>query len=194
MAQLLMKWDSSEPLQEMVIPEGFSFHQYHRGGDEVLTEDAFQYQWIDIRDPQHGERITWWYHIVYDDPRVPDDGFFLVLDKEGRIAASACIQLGEHMPDSATVHSVCAGEKFRGRGLGKAVTIAVMRYAKEHGIREVYLTTDDNRIPAVGLYLSLNFLPVLYLPDMRGRWQQLFEQLQMDHPGIIDEQGKVQQL
>lgn len=190
MSQLLMKWEGA-PFDMPQPPEGYRLHQYRRGGDGALTEQEFHDQWTGIRkakdeDPEKLER---WYHTVYDDARVPDDGFFVALDSAGRIAASASVQLGEHAPGSATVHAVCTSPEHRSRGLGKLVTLAVMDYAVKHGIADTWLTTDDFRIPAVIIYLQLGFLPVLYEPDMRGRWLALMQKLGLDSIEVWDENG-----
>ncbi len=190
MSQLLMKWEAA-PVDMPEAPVGYRFHRYTRGGDEALTADEFREQWIGIRlgGKDDMDTLIKWYHTVHDDGRVPDDGFFLVLDSEGKIAASAAVQLGEHTQGSATVHAVCTSPAHRGHGLGKLVTLAVMDYAQRRGIRDVWLTTDDFRLPAVKLYLKLGFLPVLYEPDMRGRWLALMEKLGLDEITAWDEDG-----
>ena len=189
MSQLLMRWIPEE-LPEPELPEGFAFHRFRRGGDEVFTEDEFRKQWISMRDASFGETMVKWYHTVYDDPRVPDDGFFLVIAPDGRMASSACVQYGEHTPDSATVHAVCTDEKYRGMGLGRANMIALMRHVHEKGFPELWLTTDDWRIPAVRLYLRLGFLPVLSEPDMRGRWLALLDKTGERKIRVIGEDGQ----
>lgn len=188
MKQLLMKWNAQQ-LGAVELPEGYHEYRFTRGGDEVFTEEKFKKQWIDIRDKNHSEEQVKWFYTVYDDMRVPDDGFFCVLDKDGTIVATAHIQLGEHTPDSATVHAVAASEEHRGKKLGKAVTVMVMRYAFEKGIKELYLTTDDWRTAAVNLYIRLEFMPVMYEDDMRERWTKLIRENGYENVAIIDEEG-----
>jgi len=183
-----MKWDAVE-IEQIEIPKEYREYSFTRGGDELFSDEEFKYLWIDSRDESHSERIEKLFNIVYDDNRVPDDGFFCILDSDNKIVATAHIQLGEHTPDSATVHHVDASEKHRGKKLGKAVTVMVMRYAFEKGIKEVYLTTDDFRVPAVNLYLKLGFMPVLYETDMRERWTKLIKENNYENVRIIDENG-----
>ena len=57
MSQLLMRWIPEE-LPEPELPEGFAFHRFRRGGDEVFTEDEFRKQWISMRDASSGETMV----------------------------------------------------------------------------------------------------------------------------------------
>lgn len=189
MGQLLMTIQSPAEMPLIRLPEGFQTHQFHRGGDVLLTLEDFRSQWIGIRDPDHGKVMSDWYENVYHDPRVPDDGFFLIVRGENEIVSSASIQLGEHTPDSATVHAVCTSETYRGLGLGRAVMLQVLSYAAVHEISDVYLTTDDWRIPAVALYLKMKFLPILYEADMRDRWTKICKEHNFTDIPVISENG-----
>lgn len=186
MNQLLMKW-IPERLPEPQLPDGFAFHRWKRGGDEFFTAEEFKEQWIRMRDPAFGETMIKWYHTVYDDPRVPDDGFFLIIAPDGSMASSACIQYGEHTSNSATVHAVSTDEKYRGLGLARANMIKLMNHTVDNGFPELWLTTDDWRIPAVKLYLHLGFMPVLSEPDMRPRWLALLDKIGDTSANVIAE-------
>ena len=188
MNQLLMKWNTKD-IEKTIIPEEYKEYTFTRGGDDLFSEEEFKKQWIVLCGEDTGMEPEKWFHIVYDDKRVPDDGFFCVLDSSGKIAAAAQIQLGEHTPDSATVHAVAASEKHRGKKLGKAVTVMVMRDTYEKGIKEVYLTTDDWRTAAVNLYIRLGFMPVMYEDEMRERWTKLIKENGYENVPIIDEDG-----
>lgn len=193
MEQLIMRW-VPERLPEPEFPEGYKFHRWKRGGDEVLTEEQFKKQWIGMRDPLFGDAMVNYFHVVYDDTRVPDDGFFLAISPNGDMAACICIQYGQHDPDSATVHEVFTHEKYRGLGLGHVLMTKLMNHAAEKGFPELWLTTDDFRIPAIKLYLHLGFLPVLSGADMRGRWTALLEKTGKTEIKVIDENGKYAEL
>ena len=79
------------------------------------------------------EQITKWFPEVYNDTRVPDDGFYTILHGERELVAVSCIQLGEHTPGSATVHAVAASSDHKGKGLGRIVTQLVMLEAQRRG-------------------------------------------------------------
>lgn len=187
-SQLLMRWDV-QPVDVPVAPQGYTLHQHRRGGSAALSEAAFKAGWLRTvyqdkpRDDQAFEQF-------YTDQRMPDDGFFVVLDSTGQVVSTTSVQLGVRTPDSATLHMVYADAEHRGKGLGKLVFLAAMRYVYERGIKTAYLTTDDFRLTAIQMYLKRGFVPVMYKPGMRARWLALFKQLGINEAYIIDEHGE----
>ena len=65
----------------------------------------------------------------------------------------------------------------RGRGLGRAVCCGVLVFFAERGYESVSLSTDDVRLPAIALYLSLGFAPDMTRGDMPGRWEKIMHRL-----------------
>ena len=66
----------------------------------------------------------------------------------------------------------------QGRGLGRATCTAVSRYLVDQGCETVSLWTDDWRLPAIHLYLSLGYRPVMNRGDMPGRWAKVIAELE----------------
>ena len=54
------------------------------------------------------------------------------------------------------------------RGWGMAVSAAVVRRLLRAGYRNIYLFTEDWRLAALRIYLTLGWVPLLYMPDMEG--------------------------
>jgi ribosomal protein S18 acetylase RimI-like enzyme len=80
------------------------------------------------------------------------------------------------------VHMVCALPAHRGRGLGRLVTLAVLRYLHRRGYRSADLTTDDFRLAAIKSYLGLGLVPIYLtdaerLDDHEARWSAIFTAL-----------------
>ena len=102
------------------------------------------------------------------------DGLFFAQTAKGKAVATACAwrksadewELGE-------LHMVATDEKHRGRGLGRALCVAVLRYFREKGFKRVRLSTDDHRLPAIKIYLDLGFEPVIVDELHRQRWQDV---------------------
>ncbi len=65
----------------------------------------------------------------------------------------------------------------RGKGLGRAVCTGVMKFFGGRGYRSIRLLTDDWRLPAIRLYLSLGFQPEMTRGDMPGRWREIRKKL-----------------
>ena len=66
----------------------------------------------------------------------------------------------------------------QGRGLGRATCTAVSRYLVDQGCETVSLWTDDWRLPAIHLYLSLGYRPVMNRGDMPERWAKVIAELE----------------
>ena len=63
--------------------------------------------------------------------------------------------------------------RVRGLGLGRVVCTEVVRHLIEKGYANVVLYTDDWRLPAIGLYLSMGFEPRMDREDMPERWERI---------------------
>jgi mycothiol synthase len=90
----------------------------------------------------------------------------------GKIVASA---MGIHdpadpNPGGSELGWVAGDPAHAGRGLGRAVCAAVTKRLIESGYRDIYLLTDDWRIPALKLYLKMGYIPLLFTPEMAERW------------------------
>ncbi len=46
------------------------------------------------------------------------------------------------------------------------------------GYFNIYLRTDDFRLPAINVYLNLGYLPFLCATDMSRRWVEVFKKLE----------------
>lgn len=78
---------------------------------------------------------------------------------------------------SGVLDYVACHPDHRGRGLGRAVCLGVLEFFARRGYESVSLTTDDVRLPAIALYLSLGFAPDMTRGDMPGRWERIMRQL-----------------
>jgi mycothiol synthase len=97
----------------------------------------------------------------------------------GDVVASAVAAeyLREGHPDPGSLQWVMADSSHLGKGLGRAVIVAATANLAKARYSRVYLSTDDWRLPAISLYLKLGWKPLLFQPDMEGRWKTIFTQL-----------------
>ncbi|MEM7216921.1 MAG: GNAT family N-acetyltransferase [Pseudomonadota bacterium] len=80
--------------------------------------------------------------------------FFTLVDGEP-VGCVAMVPVGGGVFELAKM-AVAAGQQ--GRGLGRLLMNACIRFAKERGAREIYLVTNDVLTPAMGLYRSSGFI------------------------------------
>ena len=67
----------------------------------------------------------------------------------------------------------------RGQGAGRLALIAALNSLAARGYRSTVLSTDDWRLPAISLYLSLGFEPVMEHESHPERWKKIFAELEL---------------
>ncbi len=107
-------------------------------------------------------------------------GCWFVVDAPDQPVVATAMGLtsaSELHPGGAELGWVAAHPDHRGKGLGLAVCAAVTRALLQLGFADIYLLTDDWRLPALKTYLKLGYEPFLFLPQMRERWQAICSKL-----------------
>lgn len=105
-------------------------------------------------------------------------GFFVIEAADGALVATA---IARHRPDADTYYFPDGGEvclvfvhpAHRRQGLGQAVTTATVQRLQEIGYQNIYLNVMDQRLPALQLYFTLGFQPLLYNAGVMARWRQI---------------------
>lgn len=105
---------------------------------------------------------------------LPEGMFLAVHTATGEAVgtATATHNPSEHHPFGGELGWVAVMPEHRGRGLGMAVCAAVIDRFVRAGYSRIYLRTDDWRLPAIKVYLSLGFVPFLFAEDMPERWEE----------------------
>jgi mycothiol synthase len=116
---------------------------------------------------------------VWLDKMLPQGFFFAVHRETSQLAASAmaCHDPSALHPSGGSLSCVVADPGHRGRGLGRLVSEAATRRLVQGGYRDIYLRTDDWRLPAIRIYLRMGWVPLLFQGDMLDRWGTICGQL-----------------
>lgn len=85
-----------------------------------------------------------------------EGGFGAVAVSEGRVIAYAGMTT---VLDEGAITNIATHPSARRQGFGRAVTEALLTYARAHGIRSVFLEVRESNEAARRLYESLGFLP-----------------------------------
>jgi ribosomal protein S18 acetylase RimI-like enzyme len=104
---------------------------------------------------------------------------FVAVDvASGAVAAVASHrEVPDRFPGATYLHWVGGDPAHAGRGLGAAVSAAVLSYGRRRGLRDAVLETDDHRLPAIATYLRLGFAPEYRDPSHPPRWAAVFHHL-----------------
>lgn len=165
MSQLIMRNPDITGVSLPALPEGFSIVT-HKGGDEK--------RWEEIIESAFGMHFDFDFLINAGDYS-PEK--VLYLEENGiKIATTSAVEnpkyKGEGWFRMVGVHG-----SARGKGAGRIIAIAALEALKNRGYKSAVLSTDDARIPAINLYLSIGFEPVYAEEDHKERWQAVFEEI-----------------
>ena len=104
------------------------------------------------------------------------EGLFIITFVGGPVATASTV---DPAPGAERLELgwVSVSPDHQAKGLGYQVCLAVMHYTYDLGYTETVLSTDDWRLPAIGLYLSLGFEPRMTAADMPNRWEAIMQKL-----------------
>jgi predicted dehydrogenase/ribosomal protein S18 acetylase RimI-like enzyme len=161
--QLLMWRPNLENLPIAKLQDGYSIRNYQPGDEQA---------WLDICNP--AINMTWNMEDLKE--KLINVSWFtpehlLFVCHQQNIVGTACAwQLRADEKKVGYVHMVAVRPEYRGKGLGRLLTLKVLHYLKKQGFRESKLNTDEFRLPAISLYLDLGFKPVIKDDSIRQRW------------------------
>lgn len=118
-----------------------------------------------------------------------DPGRVFVAVSGELIVGTAAAWCSVRDPGVGYLHMLGVLPEHRGNQLGAALALATLRYSREEGFTVQRLLTDDWRLPAIRLYLSLGYDPILTDWSHHIRWRIVARKL--GEPGITARARKV---
>jgi GNAT superfamily N-acetyltransferase len=101
----------------------------------------------------------------------------LVVAEEGRLVATASLQVRPDVPECGWVRWVATDLDRRREGLARALVIGVLAMAGQAGCREARLRTQTSPLAAIPLYLQLGFEPLVTGDAERAVWERVIRLL-----------------
>lgn len=163
--QLIMRAKDLSNLPPLKLPEGMTLHT-HRDGDEA--------SWEDIIESAFGKRYDFGLLDRLGDYK-PEHVIYV--EKDGKNIATATAVENQTYPGEGWFRMIGTHADARGLGAGRLVCLAALHSLRDRGYKSVVLSTDDYRIPALKLYLSLGFEPVYSHESHKARWEKVFESI-----------------
>ncbi len=153
--------------REVILPEGYTIIGYQPGMEETWAE--LQYASGHTETAEKARAIFESEFLTRPD-LLPTRCLF-VLNPEGKAAATASLWEGKHLGETLPrIHWVCTRPEERRKGLAMAVMSHLLNMAAKLG-GPVYLTTQTQSWPAIGMYLKLGFAP--YMGPKPPNWKVL---------------------
>ena len=165
-----------ESLPPLALPPGVSLYPFGEDGPAV---------WEHIIGTAFERRMSFKAVLGSNEAFRPERVIFLA--REGLpVAVAAAWQRRKDPPGTGYLHYVGVLPEARGMRLGYWVSLAALHQMRREGNTLAMLETKDWRIPAIGIYFKLGFVP-----DLTGhrsypaRWEKILAQLRWqrgDHP------------
>ncbi|KAA0021849.1 mycothiol synthase [Antrihabitans cavernicola] len=148
-------------LPDVVVPEGISLRTYGGTGDDadILRVNNAAFSW----HPEQGG----WTQAEIDERRTADwfdpEGLFLAFSENAADGPQRLVGFHWTKVHSETdspigeVYVVAIDPAAQGRGLGRLLTVAGLRYLRDRGLAEVLLYVEADNVAAVHTYGRLGF-------------------------------------
>lgn len=107
-------------------------------------------------------------------------GFFIVEHEPSSTVVASSVAadyVRNGHTETGSLQWVMADDSHLGKGLGKITVAAATNRLAQGEYERVYLSTDDWRLPAIHVYLSLGWKPLIYADDMQDRWDTVVQNL-----------------
>lgn len=164
--QLFMRQPDIAHLPSLALPEGFSLHSHIEGQEK---------NWEELIEKAFGSHFSFNDFIVNGGGYKPE--YVLYIAKDGVDIATATAVEKDIFPGEGWFRMIGTSPEARGLGAGKLVCLAALHSLAARGYKSVVLSTDDERIPAIKLYLSLGFEPIFTHESHEERWKKVFENI-----------------
>jgi mycothiol synthase len=143
------------PVTTVAVPEGATLRIFEPGRDENAWLEQNNAAFAD-----HPEQGAWRNEDLDDRTSEPwfDPSGFLLLEINGRLAASCWTKVHELHPDRfGEIYIISVHPDFRGRNFGKVMVTQGLEVLRRKGVYDAVLFVDESNTAAKALYLSLGF-------------------------------------
>ncbi|MCZ6678516.1 MAG: GNAT family N-acetyltransferase [Candidatus Poribacteria bacterium] len=152
--------------RSIALPQGYALRDFQPGDEKpwsAIMEEGMSPQW----NLAHAQKA------FFGTPEfAPENVFFMTWQGEPIGSASAWPESPD-APETGRVHMVGVRSEHRGQGLGYLLTLRVLHRMHQCGFRDAVLNTHDSRLPAIRIYLKLDFVPVYVVPEHKNRWEKV---------------------
>jgi len=108
---------------------------------------------------------------------------YAIFDGRVAVATASVLLRDDSHPNSGYLHWVAVDPSWQGRRLGHVVCLAVLHEFARLKRRDIFLKTDDQRLPAIKTYVNLGFAGVVREEEERERWLKIAEAI----PSVMTE-------
>lgn len=143
------------PVAMVAVPDGATLRNFEPGHDEDSWLGQNNAAFAD-----HPEQGAWRLEDLSDRTSEPwfDPSGFLLLEIDGRLAASCWTKVHELHPDRfGEIYIISVHPDFQGLNLGKVMVTQGLEVLRRKGVSDAVLFVDESNSAAMSIYLSLGF-------------------------------------
>ena len=159
---------ASQDQIEIVVPKGFYLRTYKKTDEKGLLE-MVRLSGLAQWNESEFETIA---------SNFLPNGFFVVVESgsEKIVAAMGARHTPNKLhPNAGDIGWLCSHPSYSGKGLGYVAAAAATNRLLEIGYSNIYVNTDDYRLPAIKIFLRLGYQPLMYNSNIENRWRIIFE-------------------
>ena len=164
--QIFMRHPNITSLPPLSLPHGISLCN-HTEGNEA--------QWEELIEKAFGTHYSFDQFIRNGGGYMPE--YVLYLMRDGKYIAKTTAVEKADFPGEGWFRMVGVDPEARGIGAGRLIALAALHSLAARGYKTAVLSTDDERIPAISLYMSLGFEPIYTHESHQHRWEQILPKL-----------------
>ncbi|NLD72341.1 MAG: GNAT family N-acetyltransferase, partial [Chloroflexi bacterium] len=167
-----MRRESLDDLPPVTLPKGYTLRA-------MAADEAWAYLEVMNHSCFSGEIGEEWFEKKFArDPEYDPSYLQIIWKGDEPVAAAAAWHPDERGEGYGLVHWVGALDSERGKGLGVAVTLAVLHRLRERGFQRAVLTTQRWRLAAIAAYMRLGFQPWPIETAPQEVWDQVLADLE----------------
>jgi ribosomal protein S18 acetylase RimI-like enzyme len=131
-----------------------------------------------MRDSLKEDADAEWFRQNFSEDREYDPRNLILFYQDNKpVAAAAAWQYKYKNRTIGHIKSVGVIREYRGRGLGRQVSLVALHRLKDRGFDEVMLKATTSRIRAVELYFGLGFEPRYSVWVRKRKWRRLLSKI-----------------
>ena len=140
-----------------------------------LLDPQKEYDYIQVmRMSMKEDADEKWFKENYSNDKDYDPKHLIMIYQENiPVAAAGSWHTVWKKQNIGLIHNVGVHKNYRRLGLGRIITTLALLRLKNRGFTQALLATEDYRIPAISLYLSLGFRPVFINLFHKRRWEKI---------------------
>lgn len=166
---------------EWQVPDGYRLRNFQSGDEQAYIQLLRSAGFKDWDENNLKKVLT---------DAVNDGIFFIEHTDTSEIVATTVAgdKPSKYFESGGELGWVACHPDHTGKRFGFITCAAVTARFLELGYKQIYLSTDDFRLPAIKTYLNLGYVPMYHQEDMPERWAEVFKLLKLnnaDYPGLI---------